>query len=187
MSEGEELGLLGWIGYREGVGSRRLQRDGQSPPGGLEPDPFPAGSETRSIPWGAIAFTGDSRKGNLCILSTAIMSNPEDPGVVLAQTVYGGETYCSGLRYKNVFGFQFHPERSGPGGIGCLSELGPVGPSQWSLFPLNWRYDTFHSARYGLPSDVSFLSSLRDFQPTSLIPPSSSKIRAVRAQDHDCV
>ena len=38
---------------------------------------------------------------------------------VEAQTQYG-ETFCSALRRKNVFGVQFHPEKSGENGLRLL-------------------------------------------------------------------
>jgi glutamine amidotransferase/cyclase len=33
---------------------------------------------------------------------------------------YGSETFISSVRYKNVFGTQFHPEKSGPAGLDLL-------------------------------------------------------------------
>ena len=42
---------------------------------------------------------------------------PADPRVVLASTTYEGITYCSVLQSGNLFGCQFHPERSGPVGL----------------------------------------------------------------------
>ncbi len=41
---------------------------------------------------------------------------PDDPAVMLAETNYGGEVFCSSLIQESIFGCQFHPERSaGPG------------------------------------------------------------------------
>jgi glutamine amidotransferase len=42
---------------------------------------------------------------------------PQDPAVVLATSVYGNIEFCCSLRRANVFGCQFHPERSGPSGL----------------------------------------------------------------------
>ena len=36
---------------------------------------------------------------------------------ILSTTTYGGLTYCSSAAHKNVFAFQFHPERSGENGL----------------------------------------------------------------------
>lgn len=42
---------------------------------------------------------------------------PSDPAVVLAETTYGDQTYCSAIHRDNLTAFQFHPERSGTDGI----------------------------------------------------------------------
>ena len=47
---------------------------------------------------------------------------------LVSLTRYSGFEYCSALRYKNVFGFQFHPERSGPEGIQIYREFAKMIP-----------------------------------------------------------
>lgn len=42
---------------------------------------------------------------------------PDDGGVVVAETEYGGTSFCSALRSGNIFACQFHPERSGKDGL----------------------------------------------------------------------
>lgn len=42
---------------------------------------------------------------------------PEDRDVTLTTTEYADTTFCSSLGKDNVWGFQFHPERSGPEGL----------------------------------------------------------------------
>jgi glutamine amidotransferase len=42
---------------------------------------------------------------------------PDDKGLVLSTSRYGGTEYCSSLLYKNVFAVQFHPEKSAAEGI----------------------------------------------------------------------
>jgi imidazole glycerol-phosphate synthase subunit HisH len=42
---------------------------------------------------------------------------PVDSSVVLAETTYGDQTYCSAIHRENLSAFQFHPERSGVDGI----------------------------------------------------------------------
>lgn len=42
---------------------------------------------------------------------------PEKRDVCLSMTRYGEFEFCSSLQYKNIFGCQFHPERSGKQGL----------------------------------------------------------------------
>lgn len=42
---------------------------------------------------------------------------PDDGGIVLSTTEYSGTTFCSSILYDKVFACQFHPEKSGQGGI----------------------------------------------------------------------
>ena len=42
---------------------------------------------------------------------------PEQTGVQLCQTEYGGVEYCSGVASGNLFGLQFHPEKSAARGM----------------------------------------------------------------------
>ena len=44
----------------------------------------------------------------------AELSNEDE---ILSKTTYGGLDYCSSVHKKNIFGFQFHPEKSGMEGI----------------------------------------------------------------------
>ena len=42
---------------------------------------------------------------------------PEDEEIILSETDYAGETYCSSLKKDNIFACQFHPEKSGEKGL----------------------------------------------------------------------
>lgn len=44
---------------------------------------------------------------------------PLDPSVISGSTEHG-ETFCSSIEYKNVFGVQFHPEKSHRHGLALL-------------------------------------------------------------------
>ncbi len=42
---------------------------------------------------------------------------PNDSSIILTHTRYGDLNFCSSLKFKNIYAFQFHPERSGPNGL----------------------------------------------------------------------
>lgn len=48
---------------------------------------------------------------------------PQDPKPILSMTTYGDVNFCSSLQSGNVFGCQFHPERSGSTGLGIYRNL----------------------------------------------------------------
>ena len=45
-----------------------------------------------------------------------------DPNAVLLNCRYGHHSFVAGVHYKNLIGFQFHPERSGSSGLYLLSK-----------------------------------------------------------------
>ena len=38
---------------------------------------------------------------------------PESEKVILTETFYNNNRFCSSIQNENLFGFQFHPEKSG--------------------------------------------------------------------------
>jgi imidazole glycerol-phosphate synthase subunit HisH len=48
---------------------------------------------------------------------------PQDKEVILSTSFYGHIEFCSSIRSGNVFAFQFHPERSGSGGLQIYASL----------------------------------------------------------------
>lgn len=42
---------------------------------------------------------------------------PEEQSCCIAETEYGGDRFCSVVALKNIYGCQFHPERSGEAGL----------------------------------------------------------------------
>ncbi len=70
----------------------------------------------RPRPWEG-SLLEDLTDGAYVYFAHSFYPAPEDPGVILSITPYGPAEFCSSLRQNNVFGFQFHPERSGPDGL----------------------------------------------------------------------
>jgi glutamine amidotransferase len=48
---------------------------------------------------------------------------PLDEFQTLTQTIYGDTRFCSGVQKGHIYGFQFHPERSGPIGLQIYKNL----------------------------------------------------------------
>ena len=48
---------------------------------------------------------------------------PRDVSVGLAEATYGGERFWAAVRADSIWGFQFHPERSGPAGLNIYRNL----------------------------------------------------------------
>lgn len=42
---------------------------------------------------------------------------PDQDEHILSSTAYGKNTYCSTVRFGNIYGCQYHPEKSGPDGL----------------------------------------------------------------------
>ena len=47
----------------------------------------------------------------------SFVTRPTDKAVIAATTNYGGDEFCSVIEFKNIFGAQFHPEKSSSEGI----------------------------------------------------------------------
>ncbi len=49
--------------------------------------------------------------------------NPKDKTIVMGSTQYGNENFVSLIRKNNIWGCQFHPERSGPVGMRLIQNI----------------------------------------------------------------
>ena len=48
---------------------------------------------------------------------------PEDKSIILSETSYGSQTFCSSILKKNIFATQFHPEKSSINGLKIYKSL----------------------------------------------------------------
>lgn len=78
--------------------------------------------DTTAGAWDNPAFDGVGDSEYMYFVHS-LYCEPEDPGVVTSYSRYGGVEFCSSFRQGNVFGYQFHPERSGPAGLKMYANL----------------------------------------------------------------
>lgn len=121
MDESEEFGLYEGFGFIEGkVVKLRAGED------------LAAYFKIPHMGWNQIRPCGlDEREGNLwrnTILESVPPESPmyfvhsyvvvpEDSNQILAETEYGRDLFCSVIQKNNIYGCQFHPERSGQSGL----------------------------------------------------------------------
>ena len=88
-------------------------------------------SSSLSIPhmgWNRLLFKHKSpifegiEEGTMMYFAHSYYVVPEDEGIVAAETDYG-INFCSSIRKGNLFGIQFHPEKSGENGLKILNNF----------------------------------------------------------------
>lgn len=139
MSESTEFGKRSGLGIIEGevarlqtsveslrqikvpqVGWNRIcfQGTGQNQAITKENDP----ERSISPEWKSPLFKG-LPDGEYMYFVHSFYARPADVDVIVSTTQYGPTKFCSSLRSNNVLGCQFHPERSGPGGLHIYRNL----------------------------------------------------------------
>jgi glutamine amidotransferase len=61
--------------------------------------------------------------GSCCYFVHSFMACPNDERRRLAETYYGATRVCAAVQFDNVFGTQFHPEKSGEAGLAIVSRF----------------------------------------------------------------
>lgn len=84
------------------------------------------------IGWGALEQDGndwsgtilaDVMPGDTCYFVHSFAGTPGEDANRLARCVYNGRDICAAVRKENIYGVQFHPEKSGPVGLRILSRF----------------------------------------------------------------
>lgn len=84
---------------------------------------YPAsGSQHGGLAWQRSYLRG-LKEGDYMYFVHSFIVQPQDPEQVLSVSRYGDVEFCSSLRSGNIFGCQFHPERSGPLGLRLYHNL----------------------------------------------------------------
>jgi glutamine amidotransferase len=123
LEEGEEGGFHQGLGLVKGRVIRFL-------------DPLPGGAAYKipHIGWSSLRHPVEGQGWEKTILKGigaddyvyfvhSYVVCPTDNAVVLAQTEYGRQVFCSALHQDNIYGCQFHPEISGPVGLNILKQF----------------------------------------------------------------
>lgn len=120
MDESEEFGSFEGLGFVEGK-VKRLPIDPASrdklPHVGWNNVMEPTPGRWTGGPFSSISGPSD------VYFVHSFAAQPANEKHVLSITNYGGRTFCSAVQKGNVFGCQFHPEKSGPVGLGILKNF----------------------------------------------------------------
>lgn len=88
---------------------------------------FPETVKIPQIGWNALKFHSHPMWNGLTdgadvYFCHSFYATPSDPGVIAAETEYG-ITYCAAVSKDNIFGVQFHPEKSQTVGLTILNNF----------------------------------------------------------------
>lgn len=67
-------------------------------------------------------FSSLDEKPHFYFVHSFVMK-PDDSKNIFAVTDYGGSSFCSVIRQGNIYGCQFHPEKSGPVGLKVIEDF----------------------------------------------------------------
>ncbi|MFA5158931.1 MAG: imidazole glycerol phosphate synthase subunit HisH [Candidatus Omnitrophota bacterium] len=79
-------------------------------------------SEEKHDRWGNTLLSGIPQGTSMYFVHSFYCA-PENNELVLSRTEYGGFRFATAIQSDNVYGFQFHPERSGASGIAIYQNL----------------------------------------------------------------
>lgn len=77
---------------------------------------------SKNVPWSSGIFQSFSEPFDAYFVHSYICV-PDDAKNILSVTSYGGMEFCSALKVGNVFGTQFHPEKSGEAGLAIMKNF----------------------------------------------------------------
>jgi glutamine amidotransferase len=122
FDESEEFGLHRGLGILPG---RVIRFPPPPSPSGSRPVKFPhIGWNNLLLPEGVRGWQGsilaELEEGVETYFVHSFVAVPREPGIVLAQTEYGGSRVTAAVSRGKVSGCQFHPEKSREAGLAIL-------------------------------------------------------------------
>lgn len=120
MSKGYEFGEFDGLGLIAGsvVGFSALAPGTKVPHIGWNEIVEPRASQWKGTLLGGIRSAVDS-----VYFVHSFIFKPTEPETILATTRYGGQDFCSVFRKDNIYGCQFHPEKSGQVGLAIIKNF----------------------------------------------------------------
>ena len=106
MSSGHEFGIHQGLGLIDGAVNKIITKD-----------------KLPQIGWNDLKILKKSpllagiNSGDYFYFVHSFVCRPKNPEAIAAITDYGGDKFCSVITYKNIYGAQFHPEKSSPEGL----------------------------------------------------------------------
>lgn len=119
LSKGYEFGKFSGLDIIPGqvVKFPKLSAEAKIPHIGWNKLFFKASTSKNNTPFRSI-----NQKANVYFVHSYILE-PDDKKVVFATTEYGGHKFCSVIKKGNIYGCQFHPEKSGPVGLKIIENF----------------------------------------------------------------
>lgn len=79
-------------------------------------------SPPKMVQWDNTIFAGINDQENIYFVHSFIML-PEKSEDILSLTEYGGLKFCAAIKSGNIYGVQFHPEKSGKVGLAIIKNF----------------------------------------------------------------
>lgn len=73
-------------------------------------------------PWGGTILDGIEQSSDMYFVHSYCVS-PSNSEDILSTTTYSGNEFCSTIKHKNIYGCQYHPEKSGELGLKIIKNF----------------------------------------------------------------
>ena len=119
FEESEEFGKTEGLGLISGKVVELPTKDNQN-----EKLPHVSWNELNSnkVSW-ENTILADIEEGSDMYFVHSFIAKPKDDYSVLSTTEYSGYNFCSSVKKGNIYGCQFHPEKSGPIGLRVINNF----------------------------------------------------------------
>lgn len=78
--------------------------------------------EMQELNWSGTIFDGIKNKDDFYFVHSYICK-PKNQDIILSKTEYGGINFCSAIQQGNIYGCQFHPEKSASSGLKIIKNF----------------------------------------------------------------